>query len=338
MPRSCSAPSEALIIIAILKRIPRNRFITTGELGASLKEAGIDLEPRRLQRLMQSIVSEESLHIECDRRAKPYGYRQRIPQSDLAETNLRPPECLLLRLAEEHLRYQLPAQLMKSMLPLFDAARVSLHEEGASSRASSWLKKVAFVSGTVPMQPPKIKERIFMAVSEALYRESKLRIVYCNAVDERRKAVISPLGLVQQEQRLYLVCRFDGYDNVRHLALHRIESAEVLEFSADRPKDFSLDKYIAERHFNFSSGRKIRFVLEFLNSSTAKNLTETPFNSTQRLERLQDGAWRLTAVMDDTVLLDGWVAAWKERAGIRRAEKLPVLSPEGKAAGVRPAD
>lgn len=339
MPRSSTATNEALIIIAILKRIPRNRFISTSEIGRSLHEAGIDLEPRRLQRMLQNIAAEDELHIECDRRSKPFGYRQRVPQSDLSATSLKPQESLLLRLAEEHLKYQLPAQLVSAMAPLFEAARLSLKEEGSTARASAWLKKVAFVSGTVPMQPPKIKQRIFSAVSEALYRESKLRIRYCNSVDDEIEAAVSPLGLVQQEQRLYLVCRFDGYDNVRHLALHRIEEAEVLDFAAERPKGFSLDKYIAERHFNFSNGRKIRFVMEFLNAATAKNLQETPFNSTQRLVRLPDGAWRLTAVMDDTVLLDGWIAAWKTLAGIRRAEKLPVLSPEGKAAAEgKPAD
>lgn len=129
---------------------------------------------------------------------------------------------------------------------------------------------------------------------------------------------------MQQEHRLYLICKFDGYDDIRHLALHRIKTAEVLDFAADRPQDFRLQEYIAQRHVNYSNGGKVHFIVEFTNPVTKTILEETPFNRTQTIESLPDGAWRLEAIMDDTVLLDGWVAAWKTTAGIRRVEKKPI--------------
>ena len=66
---------------------------------------------------------------------------------------------------------------------------------------------------------------------------------------------------MQQDVRLYLVCMFDRYENVRHLALHRLTKARVTEFQAERPKDFSLDSYVNSCHFNYSdgSGRKVDF-------------------------------------------------------------------------------
>lgn len=319
-PRA-SALKEALLIIEILKRIPRNRWISTQELESSLAEAGLVIARRRLQRLLKEISASPDLHVECDMRAKPYGYRQRIPASELGCINLRPTESLLLRLAEEHLRNQLPAPVTGALEPLFNAARRVLREGGSMEKMSAWLKKVAFVSGTVPMLPPKILPRIFSAVSEALYRDSKLEIEYVNSKDDRTKGVVSPLGLVQQEERLYLVCRFEGYENVRHLALHRLLSARVLDFPADRPQDFRLDDYVRERHFNFSNGRRIRLTLEFTSGETAKILEETPFEPRQKLERLPSGLWHLEADMDDTVLLDGWISAWRKRAGIIKIEK-----------------
>ena len=174
------------------------------------------------------------------------------------------------------------------------------------------------------MMPPKILERIFNAVSEALYRDVMLHVKFENSRGEQNEADVSPLGLVQQEQRLYLVCQFAGYDNYRHLALHRISEARVLDFPAVRPRDFSLDKYISERHFNYSNGRRVRLILEFTSPETARNLSETPFNTTQKLQKLPDGAWRLEADMDDTVLLDGWIAGWREKAGIRKVEKILI--------------
>ena len=100
----------------------------------------------------------------------------------------------------------------------------------------------------------------------------------------------------------------------------------MLDFPADRPKNFRLQEYISQRHVNYSNGRKVRFTVEFTNPATKTILEETPFNRTQTLEELPDGAWRLTAIMDDTVLLDGWAAAWKEIAGIRFVEKVPIES------------
>lgn len=98
----------------------------------------------------------------------------------------------------------------------------------------------------------------------------------------------------------------------------------MLDFPAVRPRNFSLDKYISERHFNYSNGRRVRLILEFTSPETARNLSETPFNRTQKLQKLPDGAWRLEADMDDTVLLDGWIAGWREKAGIRKVEKILI--------------
>ncbi len=323
MPHVESAAREAFLILAILKRIPRSRKIDTNELRESLREAGFDIELRRLQRLLLDICKVDEFYVERDTRSKPYGYIRRVPDSELSTVKLRPQESLLIRLAEEHLKYQLPRPITRSMSELFEAAGTCLNER-ADRKKKAWLKKVAFVSGAVPMLPAKILQRIFDAVSEALYRDQKLRIKYVNNIDETREAVVSPLGLVQQEQRLYLVCQFDGYDDFRHLALHRLKLAEVMELEAVRPKDFDLDRYVAERHFNYSNGRKIRLTLEFTNSVTAKNLQETPFSKDQELKRLSDGAWRLEAIVDDTVILDGWIAAWREKAGIRLAQKTPI--------------
>ena len=284
-----SATRDALLVLRILKLIPRNHWISTPEIKQALEESGYAIEPRRLQRILRDIH-----------------------------------RCEDLRLAEEHLKYQVPARIMSALTPLFESARHTLNETSASSKQNAWMQKVAFVPDSIALMPPTILMRIFDSVSEALYRDSKLDIEYQNVSGECKKRTVSPLGLVQQEHRLYLICKFDGYDDIRHLALHRIKTAEVLDFAADRPHDFRLQEYIAQRHVNYSNGGKVHFIVEFTNPVTKTILEETPFNRTQTIESLPDGAWRLEAIMDDTVLLDGWVAAWKTTAGIRRVEKKPI--------------
>jgi len=61
-------------------------------------------------------------------------------------------------------------------------------------------------------------------------------------------------------------------------------------------------------------------VLEFESEALKRYLTETPFNTSQVMTALPDGAARVEAVMDDTVLIDAWLAAW-DAEKFRRVER-----------------
>lgn len=151
----------------------------------------------------------------------------------------------------------------------------------------------------------------------------KLEVRYRNLEGVEKEAIVSPLGLVLQDRKVYVVVRFDGYDNCRHLALHRIHDARLLEFAADVPEDFSLDEYMRSRHFNYSNGKKVKLVLEFEDSNTATLLDESPFSRDQKLTKLIDGFWRLEATTDDTSLLKGWIGGWPD-GHFRLVEKIPM--------------
>ncbi len=321
---SKAATNEALLCISILKRIPRNRWISTSEILSSLAEDGIKLSVRRLQRYLKAICDNPDFKIEVRDNTKPYVYRQRVAESELAVSRLQPQESVLIRLAEEHLVNMLPPRLSLTLKPLFMAARHALAEENAGGSASAWLKKVAIVPDSIPRCPPKLTTRIFGAVCDGLYCDARLSVDYVNSEGKTTSAEVNPLGLVQQGQRLYLVCQFEGYDDIRHLALHRIRSVKQLDVPAVRPKGFALDRYVKGRHFNYSNGQKVHLALEFSSPVTAKNLRESPFTKEQTLEELEDGFWRLEADVDDSILLDGWIATWSEKAGIRLVERTPV--------------
>lgn len=325
MGRKYNRSSEADIILEILARIPvSNRYVSADEIVRSLSEAGIEISLRSTQRYLKQMADSGKYGIIRDTRDSAYGYRRERTCSQFDSINLRPNECLLLRLAQEHMRYQMPGAVLKSLDFLFDAAEKELNEKGRNVKERNWLKKVCVVSSSISQIPPKILPRIFDSVSEALYEEKMLRVEYTNNEGKTTKAAVAPLGLVQQDSRLYLICRFEHFDNVVHLALHRFKRAEVTDFPAVRPKDFDLQGYVNDRHFNFSNGAWIHWILEFESDQTARNLTETPFNTSQILEKGEDGIWHLEVDIQDSMLLDGWVAMWKEKAGIRRSDKQPI--------------
>ena len=101
---SQSTINEVLLLIAVLQRIPKNRWVSSTEIRKGLAAEGIDLMPRRLQRFLVALVECEAFHIEVDRRGKPYGYRRNAPDSTLDESSLTPQESLLLRLCQERLK------------------------------------------------------------------------------------------------------------------------------------------------------------------------------------------------------------------------------------------
>ena len=304
MPRKSSTLDEAVMLIQILTRIPKGRLITAQQLKQELDAAGIPIRIRTLQRYLKTMASTDVFGIDCDMRSRPYGYKQSTAGGTLLSQQMSVHECLLLRLAQEHMRFMIPTTLSKSLSPLFDMASQNFNEtlSAAPRNEKAWLKKIAVVGSSLPMMPPKISRTIFEAVSEALFRELKLEIEYDSASGKQVKSLITPLGLVQQDVRLYLVCMFDRYENVRHLALHRLTKARVTEFQAERPKDFSLDSYVNSCHFNYSdgSGRKVELSFRFTNAVTALNLNETPFNRTQRLEKLPDGSFHLSVILTDS--------------------------------------
>ena len=76
MARKTSALDEAITLIEILQRIPKHRKVTLLEIQEGLAASGIELRTRTLQRYLKAITETPAFGIECDQRARPYGYKQ----------------------------------------------------------------------------------------------------------------------------------------------------------------------------------------------------------------------------------------------------------------------
>lgn len=109
------------LTIELLRRIPRNRWITADTLRQELVAAGIDRTIRTVQRQLELVV--ESFDIECDSTSKPHGYRWKNCSPGLSLQVMTEQESLLLMLAQQHLRNLLPTRLMKSMEGFFEQAQ-----------------------------------------------------------------------------------------------------------------------------------------------------------------------------------------------------------------------
>lgn len=316
MGKRSDTRESVLLAVELLRRIPRRGKVTARELHQQLADAGIDRSLRTIQRQLEMLS--DHFHLERDDRSKPYGYRWPPEATALAVPGLTLQESLLLRLAEEHLRNLLPVRLMRSMETFFAQARQNLDPAGPPSLERAWPEKIRVVATSQPLLPPKIAKGVFEAACEALYADRWLHVDYRNAAGQRRKALVMPLGLVQQGPRLYLVCRFEGYDNERSLALHRIVSARLSTMGFERPADFDLKRLDDDGRFGFGEGERIRLSFDITKAEGA-HLLETPLSKDQQVEERVDG-YRITATVVDSAMLEWWLRGFGDAVSEVRRE------------------
>lgn len=327
MGRASSGLQQALLFLEIIKRIPRHRWITSKELLNSLHDAGFRIEELTLQRYLKQLYEDSGLPIERNELGKPFGYRMSVDDSLFDFIKFTPQESLLMRLMEENLKYQIPARIAKSMEPIFEVAKNSLLKSSALKRKEyQWLNKVAVISDTLPRIPPSVKPRIFDTVSNALFENKKIYVKYQNIHGKISTKSLNPLGLVQQDHRLYLVSKFEGYENIRHIALNRIIEAKQLNECSVTPNGFNLKRYLQERPFNYSSdaSRQIHLSIRFTSSIFAHHLNEVKLAKNQILKKLNDNGYQLDVQIADTRLLDQWINNWRTDANITFIHKRPL--------------
>jgi predicted DNA-binding transcriptional regulator YafY len=303
----------------LLRRIPKGRTITASELHQQLKEAGYEREMRTIQRQLETLS--EFFDIDRDDSSKPYRYCWKEQAKGLSLSGLSAQESLLLMLAEQQLSSLLPARLMKSMEGFFDQAHSQLGFTGTSQREREWLDKVRVVSTSQPLLPPKVDHGVFAQVSNALYDNQWLDVVYQNANGKEVGTYrVMPLGLVQQGQRMYLACRFEGYNDNRSLALHRIKSATASTLPFVRPKDFDLQQLNDDMGFGDGPPKMIR--LQFrIDKANGLHILECPLSADQTHQELPDW-YVVTATVADTDVLGRWLNGFGD--GVSKIKRTTV--------------
>ena len=320
----------ALLMVELLRRIPRGRKITASELHHQLNNAGFERDLRTIQRQLE--ILSQHFDIERDERSKPYGYRWLERAQGLTVPQLTPQESLLLQLAHEHLKNLLPARLLQSMDGFFTQAQRNLGDHPGARLEHEWPRKVRVVATSQPLLPPTIAPGVLEAVSEALYANLWLQLDYHNAAGKRRQTRVMPLGLAQQGPRLYLVCRFDGFDNERSLALHRIHSAEVSTLTFERPPGFDLAQYDADGRFGFGEGQRMRLTFQ-IEKKAGLHLLETPLSIDQQVREVDGGWLEVSATVVDSAMLEWWLRGFGEAVRNIHRHTTVVNIAEGKNRG-----
>jgi predicted DNA-binding transcriptional regulator YafY len=291
----------------MLRQIPRYPHkVSARLLMEKLAAEGYIVSKRTVERDLISLSL--TFPLTQDDRDKEYGWswQKDAPAFDLPA--LSNTEALTMLMVEQHLAGLLPSTTLDVLKPYFLTAQKQLELTSKSKKFKSWLSKVRTIQANQTLIPPNINPAVQATVYEALLLEKQLKIEYKNREGNLKSYRVHILGLVQRGSIVYLNVRINDFENLRMLALHRIQDAEILSDETNYPLEYNIDHEIANGSFDFGEGKTIELKI-ILTPEAAKHLYETPLSTRQCLQFLSDETVELTASVKDTPQLKWWLLA-----------------------------
>ncbi len=292
----------------MLRHIPRYPHkITARDLKEKLDAEDFNISKRTVERDLLDLSL--AFPLALDDREKPYGWswQKDAPAFDLP--GLGNNEALTMMMVEQHLSTLLPATTMDVLAPYFKAARQHLTAIPKAQHVRSWLNKVRTVPPNQPLIAPRIKPDVQHVVSEALLADRQLQIQYRRRGDAKPVEYrIHPLALIQRGGLVYLYVRIFDYEDTKTLAMHRIESAVLLDATSHYPAGFNIDDEVTKGRFGFGDGSMIHLKAKF-SQERGEHLYETPLSKDQTIDELADGTLLVSATVADTAQIRWWLLA-----------------------------
>lgn len=293
----------------MLSRIPRFPARTsTAALESHLAEQGIEIDLRSIQRDLLKLSAYFPIEHD-DNKPRGWFFSSTAARFDLPGMDAH--AAIAFRLVETYLKSQLPRSTLTALEPHFQTAQ-HLLKSFKKRGLPSWTDKIYIAPRYQPLLPPQVPDDVMSAVYEALLADKTLLLSYQGRDKKKRSddVVVHPHGLIFRDAVAYLACTFWDYSDIRLLALHRIEKAQLQETPRQVIPDFSLEAYAKSGVAGWKEGEKpLRFVLRFL-PEAASTVLETPLTTEQKTKTLPDGRTQVEAVLPNTRILRAWLRSF----------------------------
>jgi predicted DNA-binding transcriptional regulator YafY len=296
--------------IEMLKMLRRDTKISASEIHGRLANMDFVTTKRTVERDLQKLSA--LFPIESDERNRPFGWRY----ANDANINLMPglseSEALSFLLLKQFSSQFLPTSIIENLEPYFRAAQHKFSLEVSKSTIKTWPNKVRTVEPSQPLLSPTIDPAVQTKIYSALLHNKQVTITYqaLGKTDASEYEKVNLLGVVKHGTVLYLVCTFRGHDDIRILALHRVQSAMMLDSNINKPEGFDLDAYIAGGAFGFGGDAvEIKLELHFYNG-LGQIFLETPLSADQDSRIIDDETILISATVLDTPRLHWWLLSF----------------------------
>lgn len=292
----------AIRYIAMLSLIPvEPRDIGTTELRSLLDTQGFIVNPRTIQRDLNLLSTRFPLDTKPGiRNEMRWFFRKGSPSHWPA---MSADTALAIRLSEGVLGRILPQQVLAGFDAVMQQARYTLEVQDKRGARKVWANSVRMVPKGFTVKPPKIAPDIMSHVYEAISRQRQLSIT-----KNDKQSVINPLGIVMRGLVVYLLCSYEGYGDIRLVALHRLARAEVLSGKLVVPDGFDLDRVLNDgiMHWRLDPGKSKQFEL-MVGGDIARYLEENRIQDDQRIKQTKSGDYQVNFTAEDTLELRQWL-------------------------------
>tara|TARA_R110001592_G_scaffold66617_1_gene204531 strand:- start:6286 stop:7278 length:993 start_codon:yes stop_codon:yes gene_type:complete len=310
--------SSSLRKLLLLRYIPRApKSIDTTALHSRLLDEGYMVTERTVQRDLEELSI--SFAICSDESSKPYHWFFPLDAEPVNIPAMSPQMALTFKLVEKFARNSFPKHVLDNLAPYFEQSTKELNSLG-NNRLAKWPNKVEAISDGMIFQPPNIKNSVIEAVYEGLLNNKCLQGVYTpRGSDTQKNYQIHPLGIVSKGAVIYLVCTLRDYGDIVQLALHRFDSAQLINIDLSYPDDFDLKEYVEKGGFGILNSDKIIIFVGRFQLKQGQHLFETPLSSDQVVTMETDGRFTLKASVPDTMYFRWWL--------LSLGDKVEVLEP-----------
>ena len=306
----------------MLRLVPRHpRKVSTADIEERLTDRGYPTTRRTIQRDLDKLSMEFPLISDGN---KPSGWSWQADAELFDVPGMDTTAALTFCMVESFLSHMLPKGCLAAISPHMKQARRVLGQiEGSSLQ--HWPDKVRTVQRTQPLLSAEIQSEVMETVYEALFHDRQFVGEYCRRGDtEPSEYVVNPLGLVFADPVIYLVATLRDYQDVLLLALHRFDSARILEDGCRHTGNFDLDAYLAKGVLEFpvaDNGRSLSLKFH-MDSYVAKHLEESPLSEGQVITKHDEETVLVEATVQDTQQLRWWLLGFGDKVEVVEPNEL----------------
>ena len=330
--KSQAIVQRRLLALEAIRRLSgySERWVTVSEIVNDLRQQGYAVEVHNIRRDLKSLL-ETHQQLECNdnsnsageiRNGLAHGYRW-SGRDNQANSGITLPEALSLVMVERYLSQSLPVLLTRSLNEIFNKAHQTL-ELHKKSQITHWPDKFCVVQPGQPLIPPKLNQDILAIVHEALLNEKEILVTYLATIRANatiKEHILHPQGLIQRGPVTYLAALTNDYEEPVFYALHRMQSAKILEKDCRHKPDFKLTEF-AEKHGHFGSAQTI-YLKARICDHLALILEETKLSENQVISPINESGFReITADIANTWQLRWWILGECDRIEVIEPDEL----------------
>ena len=243
-----SAFQRRLDILDFIPKYPRKT--TTSQVLSALENHGHDnVNIRTIQRDLELLERMGTYGLEVDKRSKPHGWSINLNWKKLNISLMDANTALAFATLEEIATTLLPETTLSDLSAYFAKAQTIIDNE-KSPLISHWKQSVALISRPSPVMLPLPDNNALTLIKNAIFHKKQINADLKRYLLPNKAPVwktysrIQPLGLIQQDYAITLVCTLGTFhQRVYRFPMAFIKNVEVLNNNITVPATYKFDDF-----------------------------------------------------------------------------------------------